>query len=67
LGPNVHSPGDASEIVLIESIVLADEGVKKEIEKLQLPEGTMVMSDPWIYGRPPSIWNSQVSTDIIRL
>jgi primary-amine oxidase len=47
----VHSSGDGAEIVLVEKAVLADEGVKKEIEKLQLPEGTIVMSDPWIYGR----------------
>jgi primary-amine oxidase len=25
--------------------------VKAEIAKLQLPEGTVVISDPWIYGK----------------
>lgn len=50
LGPTVHAPGDAEEILKIEQIALADEGVKKEIAKLQLPEGAVVISDPWIYG-----------------
>ncbi|KAI4091767.1 MAG: hypothetical protein LQ344_003871 [Seirophora lacunosa] len=50
LGPNIHGPGDAEEILLVEKIALADEGVQAEIAKLQLPEGTSVISDPWIYG-----------------
>jgi primary-amine oxidase len=50
LGPNIHAPGDAEEILNIERIALADEGVQKEIAKLQLPKGTTVISDPWIYG-----------------
>ncbi|KAL8944777.1 MAG: hypothetical protein Q9216_000199 [Gyalolechia sp. 2 TL-2023] len=50
LGPNIHGPGDAEEILAIEKIALEDEGVKAEIAKLQLPEGTAVISDPWIYG-----------------
>jgi primary-amine oxidase len=36
----------------VEKIALEDEGVKAEIAKLQLPEGTVVISDPWIYGKP---------------
>ena len=52
LGPNIHSPGDGEEIILIEKVALEDEGVKAEIAKLQLPEGTVVISDPWIYGMP---------------
>lgn len=35
----------------IERIALADEGVKAEIAKLQLPEGAVVISDPWPYGK----------------
>jgi primary-amine oxidase len=50
LGPNIHSWGDAEEIIEIERVALEDEAVKKEIAKLQLPEGTVVISDPWIYG-----------------
>lgn len=50
LGPNIHGPGDAEEILLVEKIALEDAGVKAEIAKLQLPEGTAVISDPWIYG-----------------
>ena len=50
LGPNKHSPGDGEEVLLVEKVALEDEGVKAEIAKLQLPEGTVVISDPWIYG-----------------
>ncbi|KAI9837753.1 MAG: hypothetical protein M1819_006687 [Sarea resinae] len=50
LGPNLHAPGDASEIMAIEKAALEDEKVKAEIAKLQLPEGTVVVCDPWIYG-----------------
>ena len=53
LPPNVHGPGDAEEIVLTEKLALEDEGVKAEIAKLGLPEGTAVVIDPWIYGRTP--------------
>jgi primary-amine oxidase len=51
LGPFIHANGDGEEIVEIERVALADESVKAAIAKLQLPEGTVVISDPWIYGR----------------
>lgn len=50
LGPNIHAPGDGEEIIAIEKAALEDEGVKSEIAKLQLPEGTILVCDPWIYG-----------------
>jgi primary-amine oxidase len=50
LGKNIHANGDGEEIVEIEKIALADEGVQAEIAKLELPEGTVVIIDPWIYG-----------------
>lgn len=50
LGPNVHSNADGTEILEVEKVALADEGVKAEIAKLKLPEGTVIISDPWIYG-----------------
>ncbi|TVY19155.1 Copper amine oxidase 1 [Lachnellula arida] len=50
LGPNVHSNADSDEINAVERIALEDEGVKAELAKLQLLEGTVVISDPWIYG-----------------
>ncbi|KAK0114069.1 hypothetical protein ONS95_014308 [Cadophora gregata] len=50
LGPNVHSNADGDEIIRVEQIALEDEQVKAEIAKLKLPEGTVVISDPWIYG-----------------
>lgn len=46
----MHASIDGEEIMEIERICLEDEGVKAEIAKLQLPEGTVVISDPWIYG-----------------
>lgn len=50
LGPFVHANGDGDEIIAIEKLALADEKVQAEIAKLELPEGTTVISDPWIYG-----------------
>ena len=35
---------------MVEKIALEDEGVKAELAKLGLPEGTGIISDPWIYG-----------------
>lgn len=51
LGPNTHGPGDAEEFILVEKIALEDEGVISELAKLNLPEGTGIISDPWIYGK----------------
>ncbi len=50
LDPSVHAPGDGPEIALMEKIALEDEGVKTEIAKLGLPSGTVIVTDPWIYG-----------------
>lgn len=35
----------------IEELVLQDAGVKAEIENLKLPEGSIVVTDPWTYGK----------------
>lgn len=35
---------------MAEKIALEDEGVKAEINKLQLPAGTVIVCDPWPYG-----------------
>ena len=51
LGPNFHANGDGDEIITIERTCLEDESVKAEIAKLRLPEGTVIISDPWIYGK----------------
>jgi primary-amine oxidase len=48
----VHSSADGNELLRVEKIALEDERVKAEIAKLQLPEGAVVISDPWIYGKP---------------
>lgn len=50
LGPNVHGSADGEEIIMVEKVALEDERVQAEIAKLKLPEGTVVISDPWIYG-----------------
>lgn len=50
LGANVHAPVDGSEIVALERVALEDPGVQAEIAKLKLPEGAVVVCDPWIYG-----------------
>lgn len=50
LGPNEHGNGDYEEILMVEKNALADDKVKAELAKLQLPEGTVVCADPWIYG-----------------
>jgi primary-amine oxidase len=46
-----HAHADGQEIVKVEEVVLQDEGVKAELAKLELPEGTVVISDPWTFGR----------------
>lgn len=50
LGANEHGNGDYDEILQVEKNALEDERVKAEIAKLNLPEGTVVCADPWIYG-----------------
>ena len=35
---------------MIEKVALEDPKVLAELEKLKLPEGTVVCADPWIYG-----------------
>jgi primary-amine oxidase len=51
LGANTHAPADVAEIMAMEKIALEDEGVREAIKQLQLPEGSVVISDPWIYGK----------------
>lgn len=51
LGPNIHACADGEEIMRVEQAVLEDEGVKVEVAKLKLPEGSVVVCDPWIYGK----------------
>jgi primary-amine oxidase len=50
LGANQHGNSDYPEILMVEKNALEDEGVKAEIAKLQLPEGSVICADPWIYG-----------------
>lgn len=51
LGPFMHANGDGEEIIAVEKALLADPDVQAEIAKLQLPEGSVLIADPWIYGQ----------------
>ena len=62
LGPATHGPVDGQELTLIEKTALEDEGVIRELAKLQLPQGTSVISDPWIYGMSLSVHRTQKRT-----
>ena len=66
LGPNIHSPADAEEIIAVERAALEDPRVKAEIAKLKLPEGSVVVCDPWIYGTytGPQTQNAQFANQI---
>ncbi|KAF4831072.1 Copper amine oxidase 1 [Colletotrichum tropicale] len=50
LGANLHGNVDYDEAQMVEKIALEDPAVLAEIKKLELPEGTVVCADPWIYG-----------------
>jgi primary-amine oxidase len=49
-GPFTHANGDAEELAAVEEALLAHPDVQAEISKLQLPPGSVVVADPWIYG-----------------
>ncbi|GAM82038.1 hypothetical protein ANO11243_000170 [Dothideomycetidae sp. 11243] len=50
LGPNVHASLSYEEVITMEKIVLEHPDVKAAVAKLQLPEGTVLVCDPWPYG-----------------
>lgn len=50
LGPNIHAPLDAEVIIRMEKVAFENEKVQAELKKLQLPEGSVVVCDPWPYG-----------------
>ncbi|KAK4140451.1 copper amine oxidase 1 [Dichotomopilus funicola] len=50
LGPFMHPNGDGEEIIAVEKALLAHPDVQAELAKLKLPEGTVVVADPWLYG-----------------
>jgi primary-amine oxidase len=41
---------DSEEILALEQVAVSDPKVQAELAKLQLPEGSKVVCDPWIYG-----------------
>ena len=51
LGDEFHAPLDGEEIVAIEKVAFEDAGVQAAIAKLNLPEGTTIIIDPWPYGK----------------
>lgn len=50
LGPFIHANGDGEEIIAVEKALLAHPDVQAEISKLELPTGSVIVADPWIYG-----------------
>ncbi|KAL2268294.1 hypothetical protein VTJ83DRAFT_3140 [Remersonia thermophila] len=50
LGPFMHPNTDAEEVLAVEKAALEHPDVRAELEKLKLPSGAVVVSDPWIYG-----------------
>lgn len=60
VGPFLHPNADNEEIVAVEKAALEYPEVQAEIAKLKLPEGAVVVADPWIYGKnaltSPSQW-----------
>lgn len=44
-----HGPIDQDEYLAVEKVALSDARTKAEIEKLKLPEGAVVVCDPWIW------------------
>jgi Cu2+-containing amine oxidase len=48
--PLSHTNSDGEEIMAVEKAIFAHPDVQAEIAKLNLPQGTEVVSDPWIYG-----------------
>lgn len=54
VGSQHHAPADADEIEAVEKAVLNDEQVRAELRKLQLPQDTQFVCDPWIYGERSS-------------
>lgn len=67
LGINVHSNADGDEIIMTEKVALEDEGMKAAIAKLQLPEGSVVIIDPWIYGILSIVLLMRAVTNVPRL
>ena len=63
LGPNLHAPGDGCELLAVERLALEDEGVRAAIAKLQLPEGSQIVVDPWIYGKFLLVRYLETTTD----
>ncbi|KAM0756094.1 primary amine oxidase [Meredithblackwellia eburnea MCA 4105] len=46
----MHGPGDDDEVLAVAAESLRSPLVQKELERLQLPEGYEVISEPWPYG-----------------
>ncbi|ORY83671.1 copper amine oxidase [Protomyces lactucae-debilis] len=50
LPESVQAPIHAEEMIEMEQVCLANPAILKEIERLQLPKGYKVATDPWMYG-----------------
>ncbi|KAL4874436.1 copper amine oxidase [Aspergillus karnatakaensis] len=50
LPANIQGPADADELIEMEEACLKHPDVIKEIQKMNLPQGMTVCTDPWVYG-----------------
>lgn len=53
---------------MIEELVLKDPAVLAEVAKMQLPEGTILAADPWIYGKSelPQLFDFYILSKTLR-
>lgn len=51
LPKGMQGPADVDEMLEVEEYCLKHPDVIKEVEKMKLPAGVTVCTDPWIYGR----------------
>ncbi|KAK4192321.1 copper amine oxidase [Podospora australis] len=50
LGPFQHANADGEELMAVEKFVVEHPAFQAELAKLKLPEGAVIVIDPWIYG-----------------
>ncbi|KAI9037606.1 uncharacterized protein KD926_000168 [Aspergillus affinis] len=50
LPAGVQGPADVDELIEMEELCLKHPAIIQEIEKMQLPPGMSVCTDPWVYG-----------------
>jgi hypothetical protein len=51
LGPEVHGPLDFTEAAEVADMVVGSSQFKEAVAKLELPENTEYVVEPWMFGR----------------